>query len=156
MPTRELPKTVGELMTRKVVTVSPDDTLRAAEDGMGRFHFRHLPVVEGNKLVGLITHRDLLHASSSFLSDQAAARDEIIHKQPVKRIMRTDLVTVAADESLLSAAKLMLEAKIGCLPVVNVDDTLVGIITEADFVKLTVRLLGGGSVPPPPPSSIGR
>lgn len=153
--TNELPKTVGEMMTRKVVTVTENDTLRAAEDGMQRFHFRHLPVVAGKKLVGLVTQRDLLHASSSFLSEQAEARDELIHKQPVKRVMRTDLVTVTEDESVLTAAKLMLEGKLGCLPVVEGDDELIGIITEADFLRLTVRLLGGGDIPPAP-SSIGH
>jgi len=153
--TSEHPKTVGELMTRKVVTVSEGDTLGAAGEGMERFHFRHLPVTRDGKLVGLVTHRDLLHASSSFLSEQAEARDALIKQQPIKRVMRTDLVTVMADESLLDAAKLMLEAKIGCLPVVDADDKLVGIITEADFLKLTVRMLGGGAMPPPP-SSIGH
>jgi CBS domain-containing membrane protein len=155
-PKSDHPKTVGELMTRKVVTVGEDDTLGAAGEGMERFHFRHLPVIKDGKLVGLVTHRDLLHASSSFLSEQAEARDALIKKQPIKRIMRTELVTVEAQEPLLDAARLMLEAKIGCLPVIDADEKLVGIVTEADFLKLTVRLLGGAATPPPPPSSIGH
>ena len=155
MPTKELPKTVAGLMTKKVVTLNETDSLAVAEEGMQRFHFRHLPVVAEGKLVGLVTQRDLLHASSSFLSEQAAARDVLIHKQPAKRIMQTDLVTVGPDEPLLSAARLMLETKLGCLPVVNEDNVLISILTESDFLKLTIRLLGGGSMPPPP-SSVAR
>jgi len=147
-----LPKTVAEVMTHKVVTIGENDTLDELEEGMTRFHFRHLPVVEGGKLVGLVTHRDLLHASSSFLSEAADARNAIIRKQPAKKIMHTDVVTVGPEDSLLEAATLMWDAKLGCLPVVDEDQKVIGILTEADFLKLIIHLLGGGGRPPPPSS----
>ncbi len=150
-----MPKTVAEVMTRKVVTIGENDTLEKLEEGMSRFHFRHLPVVEKGKLVGLVTHRDLLHAASSFLSEAAEARNAIIRQQPAKTIMHTDVVTVSPDDSLLEAARLMWDAKLGCLPVVDKDDQVVGIVTEADFIKLTIQLLGGGQRPPPPSSVHG-
>lgn len=139
-------------MTRKVVTIGQNDTLEKLEEGMTRFHFRHLPVVEGGKLVGLVTHRDLLHAASSFLSEAAEARNKIIRQQPAKKIMHTDVVTVSPDDSLLEAATLMWDAKLGCLPVVDGENHVVGIITEADFLKLTIHLMGGGGQPPAPSS----
>ena len=151
----ELPKTVAEVMTRKVVTIGENDTLEKVEEGMSRFHFRHLPVVDNGKLVGLVTHRDLLAASSSFLSEAADARNAIIHKQPAKKIMHTDVLTVGPGDSLLDAATLMWDGKLGCLPVVDDDNKVVGIITEADFLKLTIHLLGGGGRPPPPSSVRG-
>ena len=151
----DLPKTVREVMTRKVVTISENDTLASLESGIERFRFRHLPVVDGKKLVGLVSHRDLLHASSSFLSSEAEQRNQLIHKQPAKLIMHTDLVTVGPDDSLVDAAKLMWEGKLGCLPVVEDGDVLVGILTEADFLKVFMRL-AGASVPPPPPSATTR
>ena len=147
-----IPKTVGEVMTRQVVTVTEQQTLHDAEVGMKQFHFRHLPVVEGDKLIGVVTQRDLLHASSSWLSDKAEERDEIIHKLPVAEIMRREVVTVKASDPLLDAARLLWEGKLGCLPVTGDDGALVGMLTEADFVKLAIRMLSDG--PPPPPSSI--
>jgi CBS domain-containing protein len=119
---------------------------------MDRFHFRHLPVVDGNKLVGLVTQRDLLHASSSFLSDKAAERDEVILEQPVGKIMQRDVLSVQPHEPLLDAALVMWEGKLGCLPVTEEDGTLVGILTETDFIRLAVNMLREG--PPPPPSMI--
>ena len=139
-------------MTRQVVTVTEQQTLHDAEAGMKQFHFRHLPVVEGDRLIGVVTQRDLLHVSSSWLSEKAEQRDEVIHKLPVGEIMRRELVTVTPDDPLLDAARLLWEAKVGCLPVIEDDGTLVGMLTESDFVKLAIQMLSEG--PPPPPSSI--
>ena len=152
----DLPKTVSDVMTKKVVTIGENDTLEKLEEGMQRFHFRHLPVVEDGKLVGLVSHRDLLHAFSSFLSASASERDAVIRKQPAKKIMRADVVTIGPDDTLLDAAKLMWEAKLGCLPVVDKDEKLVGILTEGDFVRIMIRLMGGAATPPPAPSSVGH
>ena len=147
-----IPDTVADLMTRKVVTVSEQDTLARAERGMDQFHFRHLPVVDEGKLIGLVSRSDLLHASSSFLSDKAAERDKVIHELPVEKIMQHDVVTVNPGDALVDAARLMWQGRLGCLPVVEDDEKLVGIVTPADFLKLFVRLLD--KTPPPPPSSI--
>ncbi len=146
----QLPKTVGEVMTRKLVTIGQNDSLEKLEEGMQRFHFRHLPVVEDGKLVGLVSHRDLLHASSSFLSDSADKRDQVIHQQPASAVMQKEVITVKPTEPLLSAAKLMWEGKLGCLPIAEEDGTLVGILTEADFIRLFIRHETGDGPPPPP------
>ncbi|MBK7579281.1 MAG: CBS domain-containing protein [Myxococcales bacterium] len=147
-------QTVGDVMTRKVVTITENDTIASLDDGFKRFRFRHMPVVDAGKLVGLVTHRDLLHASSSFLSSMAKERDEIIYSQPVKLIMQTDVVSVAPTELLVDAARLMWDSKLGCLPVTEKDDHLVGILTEADFLRLWVLQLSHGERPPPPSSAL--
>jgi CBS domain-containing membrane protein len=148
---KDFPKTVGEVMTKKVITIGPNETLQQIEQGMERFRFRHLPVVEDGKLIGLVSHRDLLHALSSFLSEAEEQRNAVIRQQPAKLIMQHDVITIRAHEALLDAAKLMWEAKLGCLPVVDEEDQVVGIITEADFMRAAIHLLGG-AIPPPPPS----
>lgn len=148
------PKTVGEVMTRQVVTVTENDTIASLDDGFKRFRFRHMPVVAGDKLVGLVTHRDLLHASSSFLSSMAAERDALIHQQPVKLIMQSNVVTVSPDEPLIEAARLMWDSKLGCLPVTEGEDRLVGIVTEADFLRLWIVELSGHEPPPPPSQAL--
>lgn len=143
MPTTEL-RTVSDVMTRRLATVTSDDVIASIDEAMHRLRVRHLPVIDGNgKLVGLVSHPDLLHAASSFLSEREHDRNAIIDQVQVGRIMQQEVVTVQPDDSLVEAGKLMWEAKIGCLPVVEADGTLVGIITEADFIAIAVELLGG-------------
>lgn len=136
-------RTVADAMTRKIVTVTEKDVLEKLEEGMQRLRFRHLPVVDdGGKLVGLLTHGDIRHAWSSPLSDREHDRNAIISQVPVGRIMQHEVVTVDPDDSLVEAGKLMWESKIGCLPVVDADGSLVGIITAADFIRVALHLLG--------------
>ncbi|MEZ4221595.1 MAG: CBS domain-containing protein [Polyangiaceae bacterium] len=139
----ELPKTIAELMTRKVITGRADEPIRDLREGMERYRFRHLPIVEDGKLIGLVTRSDLLHASSSWLSDRADDRDALIGKQPLGSIMQKEVLTMRAEDSLLDAARLMWEGRLGCIPIVDGEDKLVGIITATDFLKLGVRCLGG-------------
>ncbi len=142
------PRFARDLMTKNIITIGPDDILEHLEEHMQAFRFRHLPVVEGHKLVGLVTHKDLLHASSSFLSDSARQRNELIHRQPVRRIMQRELVTVRPTDSLLDVAFLIWETRVGCVLVTEDDDTLVGIITEGDFVRLGHHFLSANDQEP--------
>ena len=87
-----LPNTVGALMTRKVVTIAEHDSLAKLEEGMSKFRFRHLPVVRGTKLVGLVSHRDLLHAHTSSLSKHADVENQAILTRPARQIMQTEVV----------------------------------------------------------------
>ena len=136
-------KIVSDIMTRKLITAHEDDTLDELSDGMTLYRVRHLPVVNGDgKLVGLVTQRDLLRASSSSLSSDRDQRDALIRKRgTVAMVMQRDVLTVGPDESLAATADTLWSAKIGCLPVVDTDGVLIGIITEADFVRLASQLL---------------
>jgi CBS domain-containing protein len=137
------PRTVADAMTRRIVTVTEKDALEKLEEGMQRLRFRHLPVVDdAGKLVGLLTHSDIRHAWSTFLSDREADRNALIAQVPVGRIMQQSVVTVRPEDSLVQAGKLMWDAKIGCLPVVDEQGALVGIITAADFIRISLQLMG--------------
>jgi CBS domain-containing membrane protein len=135
------PRMAKDLMSRKLFTIEPDTILQNLEEHMEKFRFGHLPVVDGEKLVGLVSHGDLLHASSSFLSDHAAQRNAIIHQVPVSRIMQRELITVGPNDGLAEVAALMWEARVGCVLVVEDGDKLVGIITEGDFLRVAHHLL---------------
>jgi CBS domain-containing membrane protein len=138
------PRTVAEVMTTKIVTVSEQDLLESLEEQMRRLRLRHLPVVDRHsKLVGLVTHRDLMSAFASWLTDNEATQNAMIKQLPVRRIMQHEVLTVQPEDSLVEAGKLLWESKIGCLPVIDGQGTLVGIITEADFIRIAVQLLGG-------------
>jgi len=110
------------------------------------FHFRHLPVVSGNKLVGLISHADLLQAFSSVLSTSAKQENAIIGKLPASRIMQRDLVTARPDETLSVIAEKLWATRAEAILITEQDGTLVGIVTERDFVRLGHHLLA--SSPP--------
>jgi len=133
---------VRDLMTTEVVTLIEDETLARAQRCMARGRIRHLPVVRDGCLVGLVTHRDLLAASFSIFAEvEAQEQRRIFTTVPVVEAMHRDVVSVSPDLGVSEAAQILLENKYGCLPVVGQDDVLLGIVTEADFLRLTVRLL---------------
>jgi len=127
------------IMSTKVITVAPSDTLEKARDLMKKHRIRHLPVVSDNgELVGLLTQTDLLAATDSVLRD---SEDRLPSLQfPVEDAMMTDVATVPASASLRQAALYLERNRIGCLPVVN-NGKLKGIITDTDFVGIAINLL---------------
>jgi CBS domain-containing membrane protein len=140
----EKPKTVSDIMTQKVITLFEEDNLVGVEKGMSHFRFRHLPVVDSGKLVGLVTHRDLLRVAASSLELGGAQKTARLNESVfVRDVMQRNVVTVRADTPLAEAGQRMWDQKIGCLPVVAEDQTLIGIVTEADFLKLALSLLKG-------------
>jgi CBS domain-containing protein len=120
--------TAAELMSRTLVTLQEKDSLQDAERWLELGHIRHLPVVRGKKLVGLITHRDLI---------RHAARP-IASARPVKAgdVMNREVTFIRPDTPVREAIRIMLHNKFGCLPVTTESGTLVGIITESDLLRV--------------------
>ena len=126
---------VAALMQSLVVTVVPADTLATAWSLMRRHRIRHLPVVTADaRLIGMVTHRDLLAASPSSLAP-AAERVALSASVRVADVMETHVSVVTPDEPAAGAGERMLRHKIGCLPVVAPDGRLAGIVTADDFVR---------------------
>ena len=132
---------VRDVMSQDVVALAEDDTLDLAEMEMKLAHVRHLPVVRGDQLVGLLTHRDLLRASAPGLPErQEAGHKARLRSISVRDVMRRQVVTAGPDDDLRVVGRVMRDEKIGCVPVVE-SGTLVGIVTEADFLDLALRFL---------------
>ncbi len=133
---------VKDIMTKDVFTLNKRDSLSAAKDLMDLARIRHIPIVDNlGNFAGLLTHRDILAATVSVLAGiDRETQNEIEASIPIREIMQTDVVTVHSDLSLKIAARMLLEEKYGCLPVVC-DGRLCGIITEADFLRLTMDLM---------------
>jgi CBS domain-containing protein len=130
-------KVVADVMTRSVITLFEEDDLEHIDEAMEKFRFRHVPVVDDGKLVGLLTQRDLVSLSSSRLDPTGPPRDAAARKNLfVRDVMTTQVRTVRPDTSILDAARLMRDAKVSCLPVVQADDRLVGIVTTTDMLDL--------------------
>ncbi len=126
---------VRDIMQKKLVTISASERLSTVEDIMTLGHVRHMPVVQGGKLVGVVSERDLLRTSLSVLSEH---RDEerraFLHVVEIGRVMSTPPIVVDPEASIDQAALVMAEKKIGCLPVLEGDE-LVGMLTETDVLR---------------------
>ena len=133
---------VKDIMTAEVFVLNSSQTLELVRSLMRIKHVRHVPIVDtDNTFVGLVTHRDLLAQTISHLAevndDEQEYLDRHIH---IMHIMKTDILTVYPEMDICTALGKLLANKYGCLPVVE-DGKLVGIVTEADFLKLTLDLL---------------
>lgn len=128
---------LAELMTASVLTLVPGDTLATAWSTMYRNRIRHLPVVTSDgRLVGLVTHRDLLAASPSSLApDGERERVALSASVRVADVMETHVSVADAEEPAALAGERMVRHKIGCLPVVDAERRLAGIVTADDFVR---------------------
>lgn len=130
---------VRDYMTRRVVSISLDETLKLANDIMRLGHIRHLPVVKGGKLVGVVSQRDLLRASlTTLLKHSKADRDLFLESIHISEVMTRRVRTATPETPLQVAARMMRKKKIGCLPVVGKDRELVGLITETDILQAFV------------------
>jgi diacylglycerol O-acyltransferase / wax synthase len=139
--------TVGDLMTRDVVTVRPTDLLSSCWATMRERRIRHLPVVDRHGvLCGLVSHRDVLAASPSSLSLRAETdRTRALGWTAVGDVMEMHVSTAAAPEAAADAGLRMVRQKISCLPVVDARGALVGIVTEEDFVRWSAEQMGAAA-----------
>ena len=132
---------VRDVMTPEVATLERNDRLTLADDLMRLGRIRHLPVLgdDGEEVVGIVSQRDLFRgALARALGFGEYAQRKTLDSLLVKEVMTDGVITTAPDVSLDAAARLMMERKIGCLPVVE-GGRLVGILTEGDFVALVAR-----------------
>ena len=117
-------------------TLSPEASLREAWELMRRHRIRQIPILAGEVLVGIVTDRDVRRAMPSFFAgrDQDIF-DRVLDETTIEKVMTREPFTVAPDGSLKQALDLMLEHKVGGLPVVE-GERLVGIVTDTDFLRL--------------------
>ena len=126
---------VQDWMTKDVVTISGATSVREAIELIKAQKIRHLPVVEGGRLIGIVTDRDLRQAvAPEPLRLGVHEADYLLDKVYVRDIMTRQVVGVSPDVSFAKAAELMVRNKIGCLPVLD-GETVVGIITESDVLR---------------------
>jgi CBS domain-containing protein len=133
-------KTVRDIMTTEVTTLGRNDSLQLVKDIMTLGRVRHFPVLDDNKVVGVVSQRDLYKASlGSVMKYGEKAQRAFLEGLAVKEVMSDPPITIAPHASVKEAARLMMEKKIGCLLVLE-GSKLVGIVTETDMLKLVLEM----------------
>ena len=129
-------------MRKAVITIHPDDTLAHAQSLLRTHHIRHLPVVDGGRLVGILSSHDL-HGAVPVPAgpEEARAYAEKLQALPASAVMSREVVAVAPFTPIEHCAKLMTEYKIGCLPVLE-GGRLEGIVTTTDVMGLMAEMMG--------------
>ena len=142
------PQTVADIMTANPIALNEEDNLAVLQEEMQNIGLRHMPVVDGRKLVGLVTHRDLLaHTVGALHKSKLIGSIDAHDKRTafVADIMTRDVRTARLDTSIGQAAAWMATGRFGCLPVVDAEGALLGIVCESDLAKLIASHWSGES-----------
>lgn len=138
---------VRDIMMTTLTTLPREASLLDAAITMRRTSLRHLPILDAERLVGIITERDVQRCAPSLLGDITQEEyNAIFENTPIERVMFRNPVTIAPDAPIRDAVALMLDRKVGCLPVVE-GERLVGILTRSDLMNLLMNFL---PAPPEP------
>jgi CBS domain-containing protein len=134
---------VRDFMTSPAASIEVDSRLLDAALAMRRSGFRHLPIVRGEKLVGIITDRDINRYAPSLLGNISQEEyNAIFENTPLERVMTKDPLFTTPETPIGKVVAVLHNRKLGCLPVVQ-SERLVGIITTTDLLRLLHRLVTG-------------
>jgi CBS domain-containing protein len=140
---------VRDIMTTDLTTLREDEVLLDATLVLARAGFRHIPILNGEQLVGIVTERDVKHYTPSILSGISADEyNRLMATTPVSKIMIRNPLTIEPSKTVYEAAQMLDDRRVGCLPVVE-DGVLKGIITTTDMLKLLLQLLKEKDLVPP-------
>ncbi len=131
-----------DVTTKRIICINPETTLGHAYELMRENGIRHLPVVEGRRLVGLVSDRDLLLYANRVSDDELS-----FPRLPASHIMSTELVTAKSGVGISEAAALMLQGKVDSLPILSDDGALAGFVTTSDFLELATYAGEGQPLP---------
>jgi CBS domain-containing protein len=131
---------VLDVMTKDPLTVMPSETIGQADELMTTNRIRQVPVVQGHELIGIVTDRDIRSFLSGSLLESGEAREKALNTE-VREIMTTEPMTVSPDDDLQEAVELMIDEKIGGIPVVDEAEGLVGIVTYVDVLHCFLNRL---------------
>jgi len=127
---------VDLVMTKEIVTVGPDDTLGEVREVFDTHRFHHLLVVEHQRVIGIISDRDLLKHLSPFVGKLSErAQDTFTLQRKVHQVMSRNVVLIRADTDIPAATRMMLDHGVSCLPVVDEHQRPIGVVTWRDLLK---------------------
>jgi len=133
---------ITKIMSKRIVTVELDDTLRVVRDIFGNVAFHHLLVVDNKRLYGILSDRDLLKALSPNLGTAAETReDRATLNKKVHQIMSREPITLTEEAGVRDAIDLFNTETITCIPVVDDENRPVGIISWRDIIKMLANII---------------
>ena len=131
---------VREIMMGSPVMLKPEDTLDLANDVISLGRIRHIPIVDGSRLVGIVTERDLIGAAATQIFGlKHKSKSALLKSVMIKEVMKKRVITAAPDTPIKDIAHLMADKKIGCVPVIG-DGIVVGLVTTTDILRYLERL----------------
>ncbi len=133
--------TVAEIMTTKVITATMDDTLGGIRKVLELNRCHHIPIIEDNRLVGIVSDRDVLKDLSPD-ADMASADNHALNslKKKAHQIMTRKVITISPEDSIEEAADIMLGKGFSCLPILERSGAVVGIVTKTDVLKSMLEM----------------
>ncbi|HEY3154092.1 MAG TPA: CBS domain-containing protein [Candidatus Binatia bacterium] len=131
---------VVDIMTKDPLTVIPSETIAQADELMAVNKIRQLPVVKGHELIGIITDRDIRSFLSGSLISAPEAREKALHTK-IGDVMTRDLLTLSPDDELREAIELLINEKVGGIPIVDGAEGIVGIVTYVDVLRCFLNRL---------------
>lgn len=136
---------ISDFMTRHPILVPPTLTAAEAQRILTENHIRHLPVVErGKRLTGLLTRQQLLLKADAVGSLNVWEIARFLSELRVGQVMikARDVITISQDRTIERASQIMADRKVGCLPVVEDGNVVIGIVTEIDLLRAFQEMLG--------------
>jgi acetoin utilization protein AcuB len=131
--------TVEKIMTPHVLSVDMDVTLKEVRDIFEHVRFHHIVVLDNGRLAGIISDRDLFKAVSPYASTQSERpRDAATLRKRVHQFMTRKPISIGVDSSVLEAIRSFIDHKVSCLPVLNEDGSIAGILTWRDILQAIV------------------
>lgn len=130
---------VSTIMTKDVVKLNITDDLTKAETLFKKHHIRHIPVVSGNKIIGMLSYTDLLRISFADAVDEDETEVDVTvyNMFSIEQVMARNLVTVSPETTIKEVAEILASKEFHALPVVE-DELLVGIVTTTDLIKYLI------------------
>ena len=126
---------VRDIMMKGPVTLEANDVLDLADDVMSLGRIRHIPILAGQRVVGVLSQRDLFYSALvKALGVRHREQKDLMKTLRVSEVMSQPVITISPEATVKQAARLMAEKKIGCLPVVEGEE-LVGLVTETDVLR---------------------
>ena len=126
---------VSKIMTRDVITLNLNDNMELAEKLFETKHIRHIPIVSGKKVVGILSHTDLMRISFSDLDEEENEINSVVYDLfTIEQVMAKSVISVTSETTIKEAAEILTKHEFHAVPVVD-DDELVGIVTSTDLIQ---------------------
>ncbi len=130
---------VENIMTKNVIKLNLKDELTKAESLFKEHHIRHIPVVSGTKIIGMLSYSDLLRISFADAVYEDEEIDSVVYDMfDISQVMTKNIVTITKETTIKEAAEILASKEFHALPVVN-EDHLVGIVTTTDLIKYLLK-----------------